>query len=196
MVPRREQEASMYSQTRQAFVTAGFPAQQITMLAGIDVRASGKAGLAPAVAPHQVAMYAFQHMFLPRATRLFRNDPELKFVFFVEDDTRCNADVDADVIWTECMKFFPSAVRLGWLTKTHKNWGAHCIVFTRRACDAFSDMCRQALNPDKPLQGLMGLDTYFAQVRDQREKIDGNLLLRDSRRNLVVQHKHGLQGRW
>lgn len=130
---RREAALGLFQAACRSFVDVGMPVQNIRRKQGIDLLRH------PEVRRCDVVTRFIVRDFVPAAHKLFEKFPDLRFVWFVEDDCRVKAGTALADLLTASQQ---AGDCIGWLGYGRRGGepkvGAHLVSFSRRALMRFS----------------------------------------------------------
>ena len=172
---RRELQHSMFSDTRMRLVRAGVPVDSIQRGWGLDVQHL------PSVRPCHILMLYFDIRFRHMARRAFARHPELRALFWVEDDCQPRDAFSLTAVLAAVEEASPAVAWLGWIPRQGEpRWGSHLLGFTRASLAALeADLHRRRLqagvtarrrqtNGDIDTRHCIAIDTWIYHLtRDQ-----------------------------
>ena len=195
---RREVENEMYSTTRQSLATIGAPPDSIHREVGWDFRTGEHIPEhIPKLIPSKWLHVWFYYAFLPAVEILFRDDPELEYVCYVEDDAKPAKGVTFQKIATALRLAGKSVSWLGYSSVGGQPRYGSQIIGLSRYCATWQIKYMAAnIDPDDPWKFFVGLDTYFWKLYKDKVKMpNGDLAVVVPPTSLVGQRGHRLKGR-
>jgi len=204
------QRDDMFNATLSELVRIGVPVAAVRRRRGFAFRAA-RAGNMPVghcarptrppegLRLNTFLMWDFHKNFIPTALRACEgSNNDVKVVLWVEDDTRFADGIQAQDIIAAVRNAEPSFVWLGYILKAGKpHWGSHLLGFSpaslqiaKKTLDAAQ---AQSRSRGKPLQYLVGLDTWVRRVLTTTQ--DGHPVASVVSRSMACQRQHAKRGR-